>query len=514
MSAAAKKVVPADEFATVEQAVIGALLNGADIGDLSLEDFHALRPIFQAIRDNGPRIDLVAAKSGMSIAGLDALMSSAPMADFAQRYAQTLRRLQPDKVSIEPASGVQLICAASIAPKPISWLWPGWLAAGKLHILAGAPGTGKSTLAFALAASLSNGSRWPDGTPAEPGQVAIWSGEDDPEDTIVPRLMACGADLASVQIVCGMAGEDPRPFDPALDMAALRLALSGRNIRLLIVDPVVSAVAGDSHKNTEVRRALQPLVDLAAATGCAVLGISHFTKSSAGKDPLDRVTGSLAFGALARVVLAAAKLPEDEHGGARLLARAKSNIGPDTGGVLYTLEQIELPDNPGVANTRVLWGAAVEGTARDLLAKAEHHDGEEKTATDEARDWLADLLSKGPMRASDVQREAKQAGISYKALRRAKDKLGVVTQKQAFSGGWEWCLPQDAPRCPEDSPTQKEGALELFAKNTKAPHHPPYLPQEFQDAPKNCSGAFGAPSQKGHLGSNEKTADDIPVFNF
>jgi putative DNA primase/helicase len=101
----------------------------------------------------------------------------------------------------------------------------------------------------------------------------------------------------------------------------------------LIVDPVVSAVSGDGNSNTEVRRALQPIVDLAARLDCATLGISHFTKGSDGRDVVERVTGSLAFGAAARIVLAAAKLKgDDERTAGRIVARAKSNIGPDSGG--------------------------------------------------------------------------------------------------------------------------------------------------------------------------------------
>jgi putative DNA primase/helicase len=371
-------------------------------------------------------------------------------------------------------------------PRAIRWIWPGWLAAGKLHILAGAPGTGKSTLAFALAASISTAGRWPDGSPADLGAVAIWSGEDDPADTIVPRLLACGANLDNIKIIGGMTGEDPRPFDPATDLPALRAALQGQNIRLLIVDPVVSAVAGDSHKNTEVRRALQPLVDLAASIDCAVLGISHFTKSSAGKDPIDRVTGSLAFGALARVVMAAAKLPEDEHNGARLLARAKSNIGPDSGGVLYNLEQIAIPGHHEITNTRVTWGKLIEGTARDLLAQAEQNDGEEKSATDEAREWLEDLLSQGAMSAAKIRECAKQAGISRKSLLRAKDKLKITTNKQGFSGGWFWTLPaQESPTITEDDRTQNRGTLGPLGEPPKNPH----LHEESQDTLKNCWGS-------------------------
>lgn len=392
-------------------------------------------------------------------------------------------------------SSVNLISAADIAPQSIRWIWPGWLAAAKLHIMAGAPGTGKSTLAFALAASITTGGRWPDGKTAEQGEVVIWSGEDDPADTIVPRLMACEADLTRVHIVNGING-DSRPFDPAIDMAALHFALVGRNIKFLMVDPIVSAITGDSHKNTEVRRALQPLVDLATAAGCAVLGISHFSKGTAGRDPVDRVTGSLAFGALARIVMAAAKLPEDEHKGARLLARAKSNIGPDSGGVLYHLEQIQIPGHPGIINTRVLWGATIEGTARDLLAKAEQNDGEEKTATDEAREWLAELLEHGPMKAFDAKKEAHQAGISDKALRRAREKLRIKPRKKGYGGVWFWELPEDAPnrRCPEHAQPQKEGTFDTFGKTPKMPNSS----KEVKGALKNCSGTFGASSTEGH----------------
>ena len=112
---------------------------------------------------------------------------------------------------------------------------------------------------------------------------------------------------------------------------------------------------------------------------------------------MDRVTGSLAFGALARVVLATAKLP-DEEGGGRILARAKNNLGADTGGFEYALEALELTDHPGVHTTRVLWGEALDGTARELLARAESQgDPDEQSALDDAKEWLRYTLSFGPV---------------------------------------------------------------------------------------------------------------------
>lgn len=111
---------------------------------------------------------------------------------------------------------VQLLRASDIPATPIRWLWKGWMAKGKLHILAGAPGTGKTTIALALAAAVTRGAPFPDGAQGEPGNVLIWSGEDDPADTLVPRLMAAGADLQRICIIGDVGhGQDARPFDPA-----------------------------------------------------------------------------------------------------------------------------------------------------------------------------------------------------------------------------------------------------------------------------------------------------------
>ena len=338
---------------------------------------------------------------------------------------------------------VTIVPATDIKPEAIDWLWPGWLAAGKLHILAGVPGTGKSTIALALAATITSAGRWPDGTSAAPtaGSVLIWSGEDAPADTLVPRLMAMDANMSLIHFVKGTLDYEhgPRAFDPATDIPALSESLKGSAPDLLIVDPVVSVVSGDSHKNAETRRNLQPLCDLAAEHGCAVLGISHFTKGTAGRAPLERVTGSLAFGALPRVVMAAAKLQDDQDG--RIFARIKSNIGPDDGGFRYDLRQTELPGYK-IEATSVWWGDVVEGDARDLLAEADATD-DDRSATDEAVDFLRELLANGPVDAKDGTKQANTLGFSKQAVYRARQRLGIKTRKAHFSGGWRWHPPGD-----------------------------------------------------------------------
>ncbi len=350
-----------------------------------------------------------------------------------------------------PEPTVDMHCAADLQPQPVDWVWPGWLAAGKLHILAGAPGTGKTTIALSVIAAITAGRALPDGHTPKRGRAVIWSGEDDPADTLVPRLLAAGADLSRVQFIGQVNDKGARyPFDPAQDVPLLaeRLARE-REVSILLIDPIVSAVANDSHKNAEVRRSLAPLVELAASIGAALIGITHYTKGTAGRDPLERVTGSLAFGALARIVWGTVRQAgtDDATDRRMTLARAKNNIGPDGGGFAYSFEVVETV--PGIVSSRIRWGAALEGTARELLAEPVQTFGEEASATDDAAAFLRSLLADGPVPAKVVRADADGAGHAWATMRRAKDKLGVEARKQGGTFGgkgavWVWALPQDA----------------------------------------------------------------------
>jgi putative DNA primase/helicase len=344
--------------------------------------------------------------------------------------------------------GVRLSRGDHLKPEPVRWLWPGWLALGKLALLAGAPGTGKTTAALNMAATVTAGGRWPDGSRCPAGDVLIWSGEDDPADTLLPRLVAAGADRSRVYFVDDvMEAGEPRPFDPAHDVPALLAAARQLpELRFILVDPVVSAVAGDSHKNTEVRRALQPLVDFASAAGAALLGITHFSKGGAGSDPASRVVGSIAFTAVARVVMVCAKTQDADGTERRIMARSKSNIGPDDGGFAYTLEQVEAL--PGIWSSRTVWGQAVEGSARELLAEPEPE--QQGSTAREAADFLRELLALGMCPSKVIKQEAEEAGFAWRTVHRAADKLGVKKVKGGMDSGWYWCL-REAPN--DDQPS-------------------------------------------------------------
>lgn len=361
---------------------------------------------------------------------------------FAQEWTEPLSPINRENVT--PLWRVNAVKASTIKAVPIRWLWPGWLAKGKLHILAGAGGTGKTTLLIGLIATITTGGCWPDGSCcSEPGNALIWSSEDDPADTLIPRLTAAGADMSRVYIIQGRtnAQGDTDPFDPANDIRLLQKTVSDiGGVSLLMLDPIVSAVKGDMHKANDVRRALQAVVDFAEQNLCAVVGISHFAKGGAGSSPADRVIGSQAFSALARTVMVAAK---QEGSATRVLARAKSNIGTDEGGVSYTIEPFTIEG--GIEATRVLWGDLIQGSAREILGDVEgQEDGMRLDDSDDPAEALRRILSKGSLPGKEAKSLMVGNGYTQKQIRTARERLAITTARSGFGGETvvTWSLPQ------------------------------------------------------------------------
>ena len=338
----------------------------------------------------------------------------------------------------ESGATLRLINGGSITPIAVEWVWRYWLPIGKLVLIAGAAGTGKTTLAIELAAIITRGGKFPDGAPSKMGDVVIWSGEDDASDTLVPRLIANDADVKRVHFVSNVADfKGGRSFDPSTDMPLLlRKIKEIGNVVLIIIDPIVSAVAGDSHKNTEVRRGLQPVVELANQIGASVIGITHFTKGTGGKDTTERVTGSLAFAALARAVLATAK---DSENNGYILTRSKSNLGPNGGGFRYKLSQVTLKGYPDITASKVVWGETLEGDARDLIKNAEG-DQPDNSNESAAEAWLLRNLADGPLKANDIYTLGGGAGFSKDKLKRAKVKAKINDSRGKFGGVSWWLL--------------------------------------------------------------------------
>jgi putative DNA primase/helicase len=339
--------------------------------------------------------------------------------------------------------GIEVVNGVKIMPRPIDWIWNGYLARGKLHILAGAKGAGKTTIAIDLAAAFTTGGRLPDGSKAPIGDVLMWSGEDDVADSLLPRLIASGGDRSRINFICGFREGDGkrRAFDPSRDFPSLIEATKSLpELVLIIIDPIVSAVAGDSHKNAETRRGLQPVVDLVSFANAAGFGLTHFTKGTVGRDPVDRISGSLAFGALPRVIFGAAR-PVDQSAKRRFV-RVASNIGPDGGGFEYVLAQELLPDFNFEAQ-RILWGAQLDGDARTLLSEIE--DSDEAAVSNkmkQASDWLGDALASGPVAVIELEADAKAEGIAWRTIKRAKRANRIVATKDGERGAGRWRMPK------------------------------------------------------------------------
>lgn len=356
---------------------------------------------------------------------------------------------------------VMFVCGSDVTPEPPQWLWPGFLVCGKLAILAGAAGTGKTSVAIDLGARLSVGAPWPDGSPAPVGNVLIISSEDDFPDTLLPRFIAAGGDRTRFHTIGDVVGPNGRrTFDAREDIGRLdEFFVKHPGPTLLIVDPITSVVGGDDYKNAQVRHSLQPILDLAERRGCAVLGITHFTKGTTGADPLERVTGSLAFGAVPRVVLVAAKNHGTE-GPPRVLTRAKVSIGADGGGFAYEVVETRIAESVEIATSKIMWGERLDGSARAIVAMVEA-TSEEVSREGAVVRWLREFLVV-PRTAEEVEDSGKTERYSKSAIGRASQKLGVIKRKTGMDGGWVWSLPGErsashaTPKQPEDPEDPKD----------------------------------------------------------
>ncbi|MCB9838401.1 MAG: AAA family ATPase [Phycisphaeraceae bacterium] len=321
---------------------------------------------------------------------------------------------------------------ADVHAESVRWVWPGVLAAGKLTLLAGDPGLGKSFITLDLAARVTNGGPWPpdgSGPVGEPRGVVLLSAEDDPADTIRPRLDAAGADIARICLLDGLRLADGAydEFDLQRHIAMLEEVLeSKRDIGLVIIDPI-SAYTGhaDTHNNASVRALLKPLSTLAQDYRCAVLTVTHLRKGGSG-GALYRTMGSLAFTAAARSVWAVMK--EKDRPTSRLFLPVKSNIGADSEGYRYTIEE-----------GRVAWDPEPVPYDADEGMFGTKAPG---AATAEQVEWLRSRLATGPVASGDVERSCKKSGYSWESIRKhAKVILGVRSVKRDKQ--WFWTLPPE-----------------------------------------------------------------------
>jgi putative DNA primase/helicase len=340
-------------------------------------------------------------------------------------------------------SSVRVITLSSVQPKAVEWLWPGYLPLGKLSILEGDPGLGKSTLSIAIAAAVTRGYGLPGMATTAPADVILITYEDDLADTIRPRLDAAGADLDRVHTfyLKETSSSTERYLSLPRDIPELRSVVEEKQARYVIVDPLVAALSAetDSYKDADIRRVLAPLAQLAEDTRAALMGVRHLNKARGGR-AIASGGGSIGIAAAARIVLALHPDPDSpEHG--RVLAIVKSNLAKMAPSVAFALATQE----NGCA--RVAWAGTSNHSAETLTALRSDENGETTGALREAEEWLAAQLEEGPMTRRDLQKAAQDAGHGWRTVERASERLKTSKQSKGFgrSKASVWSLPSFPP---------------------------------------------------------------------
>ncbi|MBY0456316.1 MAG: AAA family ATPase, partial [Gemmataceae bacterium] len=352
----------------------------------------------------------------------------------------------------------------------------------------------------------------PTAPPVRRGNVLLICAEDDPADTIAPRLLAAGADVRRVHLLraARVTRADGEEATVAFDLAnvdLIRDALARLpECRLVVIDPIGSYLGGgvDAHRDNEVRSVLAPLGLLAAEVGVAVLLVGH-TRKAAADFADDAVLGSRAFTGLARAVLHLIPDPEDRN--RKLLLPGKCNLSVPAAGLAYRIAG-EPP--------RLEWEEApLELHADDLMPKSggSAKRGPKPEQREAATEWLGELLAGGPMAVTEIQSEAKDAGLAWATVRRAQRALNIKPRKtKVFGGGWVWELPvedvqneSDGRRRPrEDEPEHlRDNPDETTEKAPSAPEGTQV--SDNLDTFGVAEGAHPADPPPGHLFDNSAT---------
>ena len=401
-------------------------------------------------------------------------LSEASLNDLEERVQRTASWTPPvaSSDSVTVLARELVTCTLSdVTPEKIDWVWRGRLAIGKLTILAGEPGLGKSQVALYVASTITRGTKWIGSDErARRGRVLMLSAEDGLADTVRPRFDAAGGDPSMVSIIRATQSVVPGghirgTFNLSADLLLLEQEIIRHgDVELVIIDPLSSYMMNvDSHRNTDVRSVLEPVGEMAERLKVAILATSHLSKGD-GK-AINRIIGSIAFVAAARAVFTVVEDPDDE--GRRLFLSVKNNIAPSQDGLAFRLEQREIA--PEIVGSAVAWdeNAIVELTADQVLSGT----AIQPSTKSDAVEFLLDLLAIGPMAVRDIEEQAVDAGLlgegkpisQSKPFRLARIELGIKPRRAGGLGGggrWVWELPgTKMPPDPYDAPVSDEGTL-------------------------------------------------------
>ena len=363
------------------------------------------------------------------------------------------------KTNGQHLENVRLVSMAKVQAESVSWLWEPYIPRGKVTLLEGDPGVGKSWLCLAMATAVSLGKGLPGQETTEPAQVLLASAEDGLGDTIRPRLDAMQADVNRILAIDGLFTLD----DNGLNM--LEGYIVDKKPMLVVLDPLVAYISDtvDIHRSNEVRAIMAKLAGLAERHKTAILAVRHLTKGGMAK-PIYRGLGSIDFTAACRSVLLAGCDPEDPN--TRGLVQIKSNLAPMGKAIGY-----ELRDG------NFYWADDCDLTAAKILAT---EDAEGISALDQAREFLKEELSKGPVAVKTILADARQCGLTQRTLERAKSSLGIEAKRKGKkgkrgAGSFVWQLPvAKGPDAEEDLDRQDRQVDKIGGLNQNRHENSPH----------------------------------------
>lgn len=329
-----------------------------------------------------------------------------------------------------PTAGYSMTVLADVygddeTPEDSGWLWPGHIPASALGMFDGDAGLGKSMVTMDLAARVTKGAPWPDGSKGgKPGDVLILAGEDT-RATIAKRLRAAGADFKRVALLDDVKGESPKIPD---DISILERIIKDRKVKLVIIDPIMSFLSVHSGGDQSVRRAMTPLKRLAENTGTTIIFVRHMNKTS-GRNAKMAGGGSVGLLAACRFGYMFAEDPDEAKD--RIFAVTKFNLDEEPESIRYRVVSSE---HGGKAE----WDSGTTKWRANDLLKNRAVDHEEKQERDEVVAFLSDYLNMngGAVSPVDLFKDGREAGFTQKMLRTAKKKLGVKSVKSGSS--WYW----------------------------------------------------------------------------
>ena len=312
---------------------------------------------------------------------------------------------------------VEIIRMSEVDTQTVEWLWEPYIPFGKVTIVQGNPGEGKTTFALRLAAACTNRKPFPHMAVHEPFNVIYQTAEDGLGDTIKPRLMEAEADLDRILVI------DESKQGLSLSDERIERAIRQTGARLIILDPIQAYVGEktDMNKANEIRPMFRRLAEIAERTGCAVILIGHLNKAAGGQSAY-RGLGSIDFRAAARSVLLIGRVKREPN--VRVIVHDKSSLAPEGKPIAFCLDP----------ETGFSWIGEYDITADELLSGA---GGNTATKTEQAERLILDLLADGKELASeDLVKAAAEAGISERTVQNAKRNMGGVLGARRVGGQW------------------------------------------------------------------------------